>query len=97
MTAAAVRAMGRNRTAPASISASRSVRPRSCASWMKSTSRMEFRTMMPARAIIPIMDVAVKKAPLTACPGRIPTSVRGMGAMMTSGTVKDWNQPTTST
>ena len=53
--------------------------------------------MMPASAIIPIMLVAVKKAPLSACPGRMPISVSGIGAMITRGIVKLWNQPTTST
>ena len=53
--------------------------------------------MIPASAIIPIIDVAVKKAPVRACPGRMPMSVSGIGAMMTSGILNDWNQPTTST
>src|SRR5688500_1797668 len=96
-TAAAVSAMGRKRTDPASIRASRSERPRACASSMKSTSRIEFRTMMPASAIIPIMDVAVKNAPVAACTGRMPIKVNGIGAMITSGVANDWNQPTTST
>jgi len=65
-TAAAVSAIGRKRTAPASSTASRSDRPRASASWMKSTSRIELRTMMPASAIIPIIDVAVKNAPVIA-------------------------------
>src|SRR5665213_1107654 len=39
--------------------------------------------MIPASAIIPIMDVAVKNAPVIACPGRMPMSVSGMGAMIT--------------
>ena len=58
---------------------------------------MELRTMIPASAIIPIIDVAVKNAPLIAWPGRIPISVSGIGAMITSGILNDWNQPTTST
>ena len=53
--------------------------------------------MIPASAIIPIIEVAVKKAPVSAWPGRMPISVSGIGAMMTSGTLKDWNHPTTST
>ncbi|MNT70200.1 hypothetical protein D3C72_2085590 [compost metagenome] len=52
---------------------------------MKSTSRMELRTMMPARAIIPIMLVAVYCAPSKAWPGITPMMVSGMGAMMMSG------------
>ena len=53
--------------------------------------------MIPASAIIPIIEVAVKNAPESACPGRMPMRVRGIGAMITSGTVNDWNHPTTST
>jgi len=51
--------------------------------------------MMPARAMKPIMEVAVKKAPKNAWPGRMPMRVRGMGAMITSGVVKSRNQATT--
>ena len=89
--------MGRNRTAPASITASATGTPRRSASWMKSTSRIELRTMIPASAIIPIMLVAVKNAPVTACPGRMPTRVSGIGAMITSGMLNDSNHHTTST
>ena len=56
--------------------------------------RMPFRTMMPARAIIPIMDVAVKKAPTSMCPGAIPMRLRGMAAIMTSGVTNDPNHAT---
>ena len=52
---------------------------------MKSTSRMELRTMIPASAIMPIMLVAVNCAPSSACPGMTPMIVSGMGAMMMSG------------
>ena len=64
---------------------------------MKSTRMIELRTMMPAPAMKPIIEVAVKNTPKSPCAGRIPTSVSGIGAMMTSGTVKLLNQPTTST
>jgi hypothetical protein len=43
------------------------------------------------------MDVAVKKAFISPCAGRIPTSENGMAAMMIIGVRNDWNQPTTST
>ncbi len=46
---------------------------------------------------MPIIDVAVKNAPVTACAGRIPINVSGIGAMITSGTMNDWNHATTST
>ena len=62
---------------------------------MKSTRMIELRTMMPAPAMKPIIEVAVKNAPSMACAGRMPTRVSGMGAMMTSGTRKERNQPTT--
>ncbi len=62
---------------------------------MKSTRMMLLRTMIPAPAMKPIMLVAVKKLPASACAGRIPMSESGMGTRITSGTVKLWNQPTT--
>ncbi len=62
---------------------------------MKSTRMMELRTTMPAPAMKPIMEVAVKNAPSRPCAGRMPTSENGMAAMMTSGVMNDWNQPTT--
>ena len=43
------------------------------------------------------MLVAVKKAPKTKCPGAIPTRVRGMAAIMTSGVVKEPNHATMRT
>jgi hypothetical protein len=43
----------------------------------------------------PIMDVAVKKAPMAACAGRIPTSENGIAAMIVSGTSNDSNHQTT--
>ena len=64
---------------------------------MKSTRMMEFRTMIPAPAMNPIIEVAVKNAPIRACAGRMPTSVSGIGAMITSGVMNDRNHPTTST
>ncbi len=62
----------------------------------KSTSRMEFLTMMPARAIQPIMLVAVNSAPSSQCPGMMPISVSGIGAMMMPGRRKLPNSSTTS-
>jgi len=41
--------------------------------------------MIPASAIIPIIEVAVNGAPSSACPGITPMMVSGIGAMMTSG------------
>ena len=58
--------------------------PRATSSSMKSTSKIELRTMMPANAIMPIMDVAVNCAPSSAWPGMTPMMVNGMGAMITS-------------
>ena len=96
-TAAAVSNIGRKRTSPASSTASDRGIPSARRSSMKSTRMMELRTMMPAPAMKPIIEVAVKKTPKMACAGRIPMRVRGIGAMMTSGTAKLLNQPTTST
>ena len=70
--------------------------PCAVCSRMKSTSRMELRTMIPASAIIPIMLVAVYCAPSSACPGITPMTVSGMGAMMMSGTRYEPNCATTS-
>ena len=53
---------------------------------MKSTSKMLLRTMIPASAIMPIIEVAVNWAPSRAWPGITPIRVSGMGAMMMSGT-----------
>ena len=61
-TAIAVRSIGRNRTAPASTTASVSGMPSASRSSMKSTRMIELRTTMPAPAMKPIIDVAVKKA-----------------------------------
>jgi len=94
-TAAAVRAIGLNRTAPAFISAFLSPPQSRHSIWAKSISRIEFLTMMPASAIKPIMEVAVKKAPNSQWPGSIPTRVRGMGAIMIRGVTKFLNQATT--
>src|SRR5579883_958441 len=95
-TAAAVNSMGRNRTAPASITASSKGIPSFNRNSMKSTRMMEFRTTMPAPAMKPIIDVAVKKEPMIQWAGMIPTSENGIAAMITNGVVNDWNQPTTS-
>ena len=55
---------------------------------------MEFRTTIPAPAMKPIIEVAVKNAPRAACAGRMPTSEKGIGAMTTRGVEKERNQPT---
>ena len=65
-TVPAVRRIGRSRTLPASTTASAKDRPRARASSTKSISRTELRTMIPARAMKPIIEVAVKKAPKSA-------------------------------
>lgn len=45
---------------------------------MKSTKMIEFRTTIPAPAIKPIIEVAVKNAPSAPCAGKILTSENGM-------------------
>ncbi len=52
--------------------------------------------MMPASAMNPIMEVAVKSAPMSQWPGTIPSRVSGMGAMITAGVTKLPNSATTS-
>ena len=96
-TAAAVSIMGRKRTAPASTTASASGMPSFRRSSTKSTRMMLLRTTMPAPAMKPIIDVAVKNAPSSPCAGRMPTSEKGIATMMISGVRKLSNQPTTST
>ena len=59
MAASAVRAIGLARTAADWITASWKSMPAATCSLMKSTSRIELRTMMPASAIMPIIEVAV--------------------------------------
>ncbi len=94
--AAAVRKIGLKRTAPASTSAARSGMPFARRWRMKSTSRIELRTTMPASAMKPIIDVAVKAALNTRCPSTMPISVNGTGARMTSGNLNEPNCATTS-
>ena len=83
--ASPVSTMGCARTAADCITASLNAMPCATCSSMKSTSRMELRTMMPASAIIPIIEVAVNCAPSSAWPGITPMTVSGIGAMMISG------------
>ena len=45
----------------------------------------------------PIIEVAVKNAPIAQCAGRMPTNENGMAAMMINGVLNDRNQPTTNT
>src|SRR5690625_7208660 len=77
--------MGLARTADESITALASGCPSASARSMKSISKIEFLTMMPARAIMPIMEVAVNWAPQMAWPGMTPITVSGMGTMIMSG------------
>ena len=94
--ASAVSTMGCARVAAERTTASSSGMPLLTCRRMKSTSRMELRTMIPASAIIPIMLVAVNCAPSRAWPGMTPTIVSGMGAMMISGVRYEPNCATTS-
>ena len=64
--ASAVRAIGFARAAAERITASSAAMPSASRAFTKSTSRMEFLTMMPASAIIPIIEVAVNCAPRSA-------------------------------
>ena len=78
--AAAVRKIGLKRIAPASSSAWRNTAPPRARRRMKSTSRIELRTMMPASAMKPIIEVAVNGAVQTANgPSTMPISVSGTG------------------
>ena len=83
--ASAVSTIGCARTEQASITAPSSALPLANALLMKSTSRIELRTMIPASAIMPIIEVAVNGAPSSAWPGITPITVSGIGAMITNG------------
>ena len=63
---------------------------------MKSTSRIELRTMMPASAMKPIIDVAVKAAPSIQWPSTMPIKVNGTGVSTTRGSLNEPNCATTS-
>jgi SAM-dependent methyltransferase len=58
--------------APASSNATRSTAPSPRRRRMKSTSRIELRTMIPASAINPIIEVAVNGACSSQCPSTMP-------------------------
>ena len=88
--------IGRVLVRAAWITASRISMPCRTACLVKSTSRIELRTMMPASAIQPIIEVAVKSAPSSQWPGIMPISVSGIGAMMMPGSRKLPNSHTTS-
>ena len=60
--ASAVITMGRVRALQERITASRTFTPCKISCWAKSTKRIELRTIIPARAIKPIMEVAVNLA-----------------------------------
>ena len=92
-TAAAVSIIGLKRTAPASITAWSSGMPCRTRSSMKSTRMIELRTTIPAPAMKPIMEVAVKNAPITQWAGRIPMSEKGMATMIVRGVENDSEPP----
>ena len=95
--AKAVSTIGLKRIAPASSRTSRNGLPSPWLWRMKSTSRIEFRTMIPARAMKPIIDVAVNGAWNRIWPMTMPTRVSGIGVRITSGRRKLLNCATTST
>ncbi len=84
-TARAVSSMGRKRTAPASTTAWASGSPSLIRSSIKSTRMIEFLTTIPAPAMKPIIEVAVKKAPNAQCAGSMPISENGIAAITTRG------------
>ena len=97
ITAAAVSTMGRNRTAPASITARSNGIPSRRPCSMKSTRMIELRTTIPAPAMKPIIDVAVKNAPMAPWAGKIPTNENGIANITKSGVKNERNQPTIRT
>ena len=93
-TAPVVNKIGVVLTAPASIIACFIGIPSFNRISIKSISKTEFRTITPAKAIIPMNEVAVKNAPKTQCPNTIPTKESGIATIITNGVLKFWNQPT---
>ena len=94
--AAAVMMIGRVLALHAKITASVIGTPFAISWREKSTNNMELRTIIPASAIKPIIDVAVNSAPIIQCPGAIPIMVNGMGAITIKGIKKLRNSQTTS-
>ena len=86
-----------NRIAPASSRISTADFPAGSVWRMKSTKRIELRTMIPASAMKPIIEVAENGAPHSQWPNMIPRNVSGTGVSTTSGTRNDPNCATTST
>ena len=87
--------IGRVRVAQAVMTAVRGSTPRNTAWREKSTSRIELRTIMPASAIKPIIEVAVNGAPNSQWPGTMPIRVKGIGTMTIAGVMKLPNSQTT--
>lgn len=87
-TAPAVNKIGVVLTAPASIMACFNGIFSRNRILMKSMSNTEFLTITPANAIKPIIEVAVKYAPIIQWPNTIPTNDRGIAASIINGTVK---------
>ena len=52
---------------------------------MKSTRMIELRTTIPAPAMKPIIDVAVKNAPIAQWAGRMPISENGIAVITMKG------------
>ena len=90
----AVMNMGRMRICPAFTTAVCISTPCMTSFLTNSTNRIELRTMMPASAINPIIEVAVNSAPIIQCPGMIPIKVNGIGAMIRPPRVKFLNSQT---
>ena len=88
--------IGRVRVLHARMTASVTGTPRWTSCTEKSTSSIELRTMMPASAIQPIIEVAVNSAPIIACMGIMPNNVSGIGAMISAGILKLPNSHTTN-
>ena len=65
---------------------------------MKSTRMIELRTTMPAPAMKPIIEVAVKNAPISRVRRQdADERERDRGHDESAASTNDWNQPTTST
>ena len=96
-TAAAVSTIGRNRTAPASTTAS--LQRHALAQPQLDEVHEDDRVAHHDAGAGDEADHrgSREERAQRPCAGRMPTSENGIAAMITSGVTSDWNQPTTST
>ena len=86
--------IGRMRISAPLTAASFTGTPDATSIFTNSTIRIDCRTMIPPRAIMPIIDVAVNSEPWNQCPVAIPIIVIGIGDMIRPAKAKSRNSHT---